>query len=96
MSRDNLREEVSVDEAEVERLSAQLSEAMSRLKRKRKCLEQAESRAKKKLQCLVKEMESDGEDLTATVIDASVLQAELFGPAPAETAAAEAGSCQGF
>ena len=42
---------------------------------------------KKKLQCLVAEIEVDGEDLSATVIDVSALQAELFSPASAGTAA---------
>ena len=40
-------------------------------------------------------MEAEGEDLLVTVIDASALQAELFGPAPIDTAAAGAGSSQG-
>ena len=40
-------------------------------------------------------MEADGEDLSATVIDASALQAELFGPTPAGTAAGGAGSSRG-
>ena len=47
---------------------------------------------KKKLQCLVTEMEVDGEDLAVTVIDVSTLQAELFSPASAGTAAGGAGS----
>ena len=40
-------------------------------------------------------MEADGEDLSVTVIDMSVLQAELFSPASAGTAAGGAGSSQG-
>ena len=40
-------------------------------------------------------MEVDGEDLSATVIDVSTLQAELFSPAPARTAAGGAGSLRG-
>ena len=39
-------------------------------------------------------MEAEGEDLSVTVIDASTLQAELFSPAPVETAAAGAGNSQ--
>ena len=58
-------------------------------------LEGAEVCARQKLQCLVKEIESDGEDLTWSVIDTSLLQAELFSPAPAETVAEEAGSSRG-
>ena len=40
-------------------------------------------------------MEAEGEDLTVMVIDTSTLQAELFSPAPVDTAAAGAGSSQG-
>ena len=40
-------------------------------------------------------MEVDGEDLSAIVIDVSTLQAELFSPAAARTAAEGAGSSQG-
>ena len=50
---------------------------------------------KKKLQCLVAEIEVDGEDLSATVIDVSALQAKLFSPASARTVAGGAGSSQG-
>ena len=39
-------------------------------------------------------MEAEGEDLSATVIDTSTLQAELFSPAPVKTAAAVAGNSQ--
>ena len=95
MSRDNLREDVAADEATRDALFEQLATVQARLSRKRKVLEGAEVRARQKLQCLVKEMESDGEDLTRSVIDASLLQAELFGPAPAETVAEEAGSSRG-
>ena len=59
------------------------------------CLEQVEGHARKKLRCLVEEMEAEGEDLSVMVIDASALQAELFSPAPVNTAAAGAGSSQG-
>ena len=62
--------------------------------RKQKVLEQVEGHAQKKLHCLVEEMEAEGEDLSVMVIDVSTLQAELFGPAPIDTAAAEAGSSQ--
>ena len=62
--------------------------------RKRKVLEQVEGCAQKKLCCLVEEMEAEGEDLSAMVIDASTLQAELFSPAPVKTAAAGAGNSQ--
>ena len=61
---------------------------------KRKVLEQVEGHARKKLHCLVEEMEAEGEDLSATVIDMSTLQAELFGPTPVKTAAARAGNLQ--
>ena len=40
-------------------------------------------------------MEAEGEDLLVMVINVSALQAELFGPAPVNTAAAGAGSSQG-
>ena len=95
MSRDNLREDVAADEATRDALFEQLATVQARLSRKRKVLEGAKVCARQKLQCLVKEMESDGEDLTRSVIDASLLQAELFGPAPAETVAEEAGSSRG-
>ena len=39
-------------------------------------------------------MEAEGEDLSAMVIDVLALQAELFSPAPVNTAAAGAGSLQ--
>ena len=94
MARDNLREGLAV-EATRDALVEQLAVAQARVSRKRKVLEETEVRAKQKLQCLVKEMESDGEDLTATVIDMSLLQAELFSPAPAGTVAEEAGSSRG-
>ena len=58
-------------------------------------LEGAKVRARQKLQCLVKEIELDGEDLTQSVIDTSLLQAKLFGPTPAKTVTEEAGSLQG-
>ena len=95
MTRDNLREDLAVDEAKRDALVEQLAELQARVSRKRKVLEGAESRAKKKLQCLVAEMEADSEDLSATVIDVSTLQAELFSPTPAGTAAGGAGSSQG-
>ena len=71
-----------------------LSEVQARVARKQKVLEQVEGHTQKKLHCLVEEMEAEGEDLSATVIDASTLQAKLFGPAPVETAAAGAGNLQ--
>ena len=40
-------------------------------------------------------MKVDGEDLSATVIDVSALQAELFSPASAGTAAEGASSLRG-
>ena len=77
-------------------LLEQLAEMTSCIRWKRKVLEQAKGRAKKKLKCLVKEMEVEGEDITAMVIDASVLEAELFRVAPASgTVAAGSGSSQG-
>ena len=94
-SRDNLCEDLAVDEAEWDTLLECLSEVQASVARKRKVLEQVEGHARKKLHCLVEEMEAEGEDLSATVIDASALQAELFGPAPVGTAAAGAGSLQG-
>ena len=58
-------------------------------------LEGAKVCVRQKLQCLVKKMELDGKDLTSSVINVSVLQAELFSPALSETVAEEAGSSQG-
>ena len=92
---DNLHEDLVVDEVERDALLERLSEVQASMARKRKVLEQVEGRARKKLHCLVEEMEAEGEDLSATVIDASALQAELFSPAPVDTAAAGAGSSQG-
>ena len=95
MTRDNLHKDLAVDEAKRDTLVKQLAKLQARVSRKRKVLEGAEGQAKKKLQCLVAEMEADSEDLSAMVIDASALQAELFSPAPAGTAAGGAGSSQG-
>ena len=94
-SRNNLREDLVVDEVEWDALLEHLSEVQASVARKQKVLEQVEGHTQKKLRCLVEEMEAEGEDLSATVIDASALQAKLFGPAPVSTAAAGAGSSQG-
>ena len=93
-SRNNLHEDLARDEAEWDTLLECLSEVQARVACKRKVLEQVEGCARKKLHCLVEEMEAEGEDLSATVIDASTLQAELFSPAPVKTAAAGAGNSQ--
>ena len=95
MTQDNLREDLAVDEAKQDALVEQLAKLQACVFRKRKVLEGAEGQARKKLQCLVAEMEVDGEDLSVMVIDTSVLQAELFSPASAGTAAGGAGSSQG-
>ena len=92
MTQDNLCEDVAAEEATRDALFEQLAAVQVRLSRKRKVLEGAEGRAKKKLQCLVAEIEVDGEDLVATVIDVSVLQAKLFSPTSAGTTAGGAGS----
>ena len=94
-SHNNLHKDLVVDEAEWDTLLECLSEVQASVARKRKVLEQVEGRAQKKLCCLVEEMEAEGEDLSVMVIDALALQAELFGPAPINTAAAGAGSSQG-
>ena len=94
-SRNNLHEDLVVNEAEWDALLECLSEVQASVARKRKVLEQVEGCTQKKLHCLVKEMEAEGEDLSVMVIDMSALQAELFGPAPINTAAAGAGSLQG-
>ena len=94
-SRNNLHEDLVVDEVEWDTLLECLSKVQASVARKRKVLEQVEGHARKKLHCLVEEMEAEGEDLSVTVIDTSALQAELFGPAPVNTAAAGAGSSQG-
>lgn len=72
-------------------------EAKSRLCRKRTILEQALSHAKKKWKRLIEEVEIEGNDLFATVIDTSALKAELFGPLLAvdETTSGEADSSSG-
>ena len=95
-SHNNLRENLAVDEVERDALLECLSEVQASVAHKRKVLEQVEGHTRKKLRCLVEEMEAEGEDLSATVIDTSALQAELFSPAPIDTAAAGAGSSQGF
>ena len=84
-----------VDEVEWDTLLEHLSEVQASVARKRRVLEQVEGCARKKLCCLVEEMEAEGEDLSAMVIDTLALQAELFGPTPVNTAAAGAGSLQG-
>ena len=93
-SRNNLHEDLVVDEVEWDALLECLSEVQASVARKQKVLEQVEGHARKKLCCLVEEMEAEGEDLSATVIDALALQAKLFSPAPVDTAAAGAGSSQ--
>ena len=90
-SHNNLHENLAGDEVERDTLLECLSEVQARVTRKRKVLEQVEGCARKKLCCLVEEMEAEGEDLSAMVIDTSTLQAELFSLAPVETAAA--GAC---
>jgi hypothetical protein len=63
-------------------------------------LKQAQGRAAQKFKCLIEELEAEGEDMTAHVIDASALEASLFGPEGSRsiidvvggTAAAGAGS----
>ena len=84
-----------MDEAEWDTLLECLSKVQASVACKRKVLEQVEGHTQKKLCCLVEEMEAEGEDLSVTVIDMLALQAELFGPAPVNTAAAGAGSSQG-
>ena len=64
MSQDNLREDVATDKATHNTLFEQLATVQACLSQKRKVLESAKVCARQKLQCLVKEMESDGEDLT--------------------------------
>ena len=90
----NLCEDLVGDEAEWDTLLERLSKVQARVARKQKVLEQVEGCARKKLRCLVEEMEAEGEDLSAMVIDVSTLQAELFGPTPVKTAAAGAGNSQ--
>ena len=95
ISCNNLYEDLVVDEAEWDTLLECLSEVQASVARKRKVLEQVEGHTRKKLHCLVEEMEAEGEDLSVTVINTLALQAELFGPAPVDTAAAGASSSQG-
>ena len=90
----NLHEDLVGDEAEWDTLLECLSEVQAHVARKRKVLEQVEGHARKKLHCLVEEMEAEGENLSAMVIDVLTLQAELFSPAPVKTAAAGAGNSQ--
>ena len=93
-SHNNLCEDLVGDEAEWDTLLECLSKVQACVACKRKVLEQVEGCARKKLHCLVEEMEAEGEDLSVMVIDTSTLQAELFSPAPVETAAAGAGNSQ--
>ena len=93
-SHNNLHEDLAGDGVEWDTLLECLSKVQACVARKRKVLEQVEGHARKKLRCLVEEMEAEGEDLSVMVIDMSALQAELFGPAPIDTAAAGAGSLQ--
>ena len=93
-SHNNLREDLAGDEVEWDTLLECLSKVQAHVACKQKVLEQVEGCTQKKLCCLVKEMEAEGEDLLATVIDALILQAELFSPAPVKTAAAGAGNSQ--
>ena len=95
MTQDNLRKNLAVDEAKRDTLVKQLAKLQACVSQKQKVLEGAEGQAKKKLQCLVAEIEVDGEDLSATVIDVSALQAILFSPTSAGTAAGGAGSLRG-
>ena len=64
MFRNNLCEDVAADKATRDTLFEQLATVQTCLSWKQKVLESAEVCARQKLQCLVKEMESDGEDLT--------------------------------
>ena len=64
MSRDNLCEDVATDKATHDALFEQLATVQACLSQKRKVLEGTKVCARQKLQCLVKEMESDGKDLT--------------------------------
>ena len=93
-SHNNLHEDLVGDEVEWDTLLECLSKVQACVARKRKVLEQVEGHTRKKLCCLVEEMEAEGEDLSAMVIDTSTLQAELFSPAPVKTAAAGAGNSQ--
>ena len=64
ISQNNLREDVAAEEVTRNTLFEQLAAVQVCLSRKQKVLEGAEVCARQKLQCLVKEMESDGKDLT--------------------------------
>ena len=99
-TRDNLEDELSRDQEEADRHIAAYLKVKARINRKRKVLEQAQTRAAKKFKCLIEELEAEGEDMTATVIDASAFEADLGGPIDGnlfadglgETVAAGAGS----
>ena len=78
-TRENMKRDLSDDEKERDRLAQQLAEMIARISRKRVVLEQTEKRAADKMNCLVREMEEDGEDMTALVVDASALEANLSG-----------------
>ena len=101
-TRDNLCEDLEKDEAEAQRLFELYIETRSRIRRNRKVLKQAQGRAAQKFKCLIEELEAEGEDMTAQVMDASSLEASLFGlevgrsiiDVVGGTAAAGAGSSQ--
>ena len=73
------RADIAADEKQLWEQLRRLSELQARIARKRKVLELAEKRAKDQMNCLVREMEEDGEDMSRLVIEASNVEAELFG-----------------
>lgn len=95
-----LQSEADAAEQELWTQLERLSTLQAKVARKRKVLEQARKRAQDQTNCLIREMEADGEDLTRTVLDASALEADLFGslldPSVADgTAEVSGGSSQG-
>ena len=79
-TKENLKAEVARGEQEVFARLRELSELQARLDRKRKVLEQAQQRSDRQAQCLIREMEEGGEDLSRTVFDVSLLDAQLADP----------------
>ena len=74
---------------------------IARISRKRIILEQIEKCTKEKINCLVRKIEEDGKDITALVLDASALEANLSdfpdlaaNPFAGETVAEASGSSQ--
>ena len=74
------REDLSRDESRRDELMRELAALMARIDRKRKVVELAQKRSIEQAHCLAREMAAEGEDVYQTVIDASLLNAQLDDP----------------